>query len=125
MNISPYLFFNGNCREAVAHYEKAFGVTAYVDNSETNPTLVEHAQITLYSITIMFCDWDWDEPYRKGQDFMTSIGFDESEKPVIKIAFDTLSEGGKIIIPLDKSEWNKFSGTVVDKYGFRWNFHQI
>ena len=72
----------------------------------------------------MFCDWDWDEPCNKGQDFMTSIGFDEADKPEIKAAFDTFAEGGKIIIPLKKSEWSKLSGTVVDKYGFRWNFYQ-
>ncbi|MCL2169886.1 MAG: VOC family protein [Defluviitaleaceae bacterium] len=125
MNISPYLFFNGNCREAVVHYEKAFGVTAYVDNSEVNPALIEHAQITLCGITIMFCDWDWDEPYKKGQDFMTSIGFDETDKSVIKTAFDALAENGKIIVPLKKSEWNELSGTVMDKYGFRWNFYQM
>ena len=125
MIISPYLFFGGNCKEAVAHYERAFETKAYIGYSEAKPHLVEHAQITVGGITIMFCDCDWEGTYNKGHDFMTSIGFNEPDKSMIQTAFNILAEGGEIVIPLKESEWNKFSGTIRDKYGFRWNFHQI
>ena len=125
MKISPYLFFDGNCREAVAHYEKAFGVTACINNSAENPDIVEHAQISLKpdGAPIMFCDWE--EPFAKGQDVMISINFEDDDKPVVTTAFDVLAEGGKVVYPLGEQQWSKCAGIVVDKFGFRWNFYQM
>ena len=68
MKISPYLSFNGNCAEAVAFYERAFGVKAEVmyykeappeeDYQFTKETenYVMHAQFELGGEVIMLCD---------------------------------------------------------------------
>ena len=44
----------------------------------------------------------------------------QDEKPEIKIAFDRLSRGGKITMPLEKQFWNATFGQLIDQFGIHW-----
>lgn len=70
MNVMPYLAFNGNCAEALALYEKAFGVKAceVVKYSDSPPAegyqpppgtedFVMHTELKLGAGTIYLCKY--------------------------------------------------------------------
>ncbi|MCL2619992.1 MAG: VOC family protein [Defluviitaleaceae bacterium] len=124
MKIRPYLFFNGNCRDAIAFYENVFGSKAYVMFNDENPNLVDHAQFNVGEDIIMLCDWD--EAHEYGQrNMMITINFDENDKSSVEDIFKLLAEGGKIVHELEEVSWSKCFGLVVDKFGFRWNMCQL
>jgi len=124
MNVSPYLYFNGNCTEAITLYEKAFDakVIAQMIPNERGGDLVAHAQFEIDGNTIFLCDAQ--QPVKTGDNLMITIQFnaeDESELTTAKMAFDTLKDGGEIIMALEENPWSKCFGILIDKFGVKWN----
>jgi len=124
MKISPYLWFNGNCAEAVAFYEKAFHVKAEVEPNEEGGTLVGHAQFSLGNDFVMLCDVPAETPATFGNNMQITINFDEPDAAAMKAAFHTLTEGGEVLIALEKTDWSNCFGLVVDKFGVMWSICQ-
>jgi len=122
MKISPYLFFNGNCADAIALYEKAFRVKAECMPNEEAENLIAHAQLEVGGDSIMLCDTE--QPVRFGDNMMVTIQFGESEATAVKVAFDTLKEGGQVIMELEETEWSKCFGLLTDRFGVKWNMCQ-
>ena len=124
MKVSPYLWFNGNCAEAVAHYEKAFNVKADATPNEEGGNLVGHAQIKLGNDFSMFCDVSADDPAKFGNNMQITINFDEPDAVAMKAAFNVLKEGGEVIIEPEVNEWSSYFGLTVDKFGVMWSVCQ-
>lgn len=53
-----------------------------------------------------------------GSNFSVSLHPDNESDA--KKLFDSLSQGGKIIMPLSKTFWAKSYGMFVDKFGVQW-----
>jgi len=120
MKVNPYLSFNENCAEAVALYEKAFNVKALVEVNEQNR--VDHAEFEIGGNLIML--YDAAESINIGNNIMITIRFDEHELTEAKFAFDTMKEGGEVIMELGETSWSKCFGLLVDKFGIQWNMCQ-
>jgi len=120
MKVNPYLCFNGNCAEAVALYEKAFKVKAVMELNEEN--LVGHAEFKIGGDDIML--FDAPQPIKVGDNIMISVRFDEAELAEATATFDTLAEGGQVIMPLAETAWSKCFGLLVDQFGTQWNLCQ-
>ena len=118
MKVNSYLYFNGNCADAIAFYEKAFNVKAEVMPNEETKNLVAHAQIEIGGYPIFLCDAE--NPVKVGDNVAVTIRIDEDELPVAKVAFDTLKDGGEIIMELEENSWNNCFGLLVDKFGIKW-----
>lgn len=119
-NITPYLYFNGNCTEAIALYEKAFDVKAEVWQNEEADN-IEHAHFEIGTSTICLCDAQ--QAVKTGDNIMLAIEFDaENEHELIraKLAFDTLKENGEVIMKLEENTWNKCFGILTDQFGIKW-----
>jgi len=124
MKVSPYLYFNGNCTEAIAFYEKAFNVKAEVIHEGTE-NLVSHGEFEIGGYSIFLCDTIQPmPPVTIGDNTMIAIRFNESEKTVIQSAFDTLKEDGNLIMELEETSWSKCFGLLIDKFGVKWNMCQ-
>jgi len=124
MKVNPYLYFNNNCTEAIALYEKAFKVKIIPQlvPNEGAGDFVAHAQLDLDGNTIFLCDAD--QPVNIGDNMMIAIQFnadDSSELSTATMAFDTLKVGGEIIMTLDEKPWSKCFGILIDKFGVKWN----
>ena len=119
MKVNPYLYFNGNCTEAIALYEKAFHVQAEVMPHEDTENLVGHAAFAIGGDSINRCDAE--HPVQIGDNMMITIHFDEPELAVAKAAFNTLKEGGQVIMELEENAWSKCFGILVDPFGVKWN----
>jgi PhnB protein len=127
--ISPTIHFPGNCNEAIVYYEKAFKVTQkqvsfYRDapsNSGMTITedmldLVMHASLTICG-TEFNCS-DTQEKVVVGNMILFNV-FMETEDEV-RNAFETLKIDGDVIIDLGPQFFSKLYGSVVDKFGIKW-----
>jgi PhnB protein len=130
--LTPYLIFNGNCREAMEFYKQCFGGTlemmTFADAPEeacpggSKPTeetrdKIMHAMLTNGDLMLMASDNPMGAPV-VGDNISISIhpqSISETDK-----LFKVLSEGGKVTMPLANTFWGAYFGMLVDKYGFHW-----
>ncbi len=129
MAIKPYLYFQGNCREAVDFYADAFQtqkqqIATYgeVDNGFPMPeemkNLVMHTTLDVSGGTLMMADLPSDSPYAVGNN--VTIALFSDDLALIDAAFAKLSAGGKVEMPLQQTFWSKRYGSVTDKFGVSW-----
>src|SRR5688572_33011362 len=127
--LEPYLFFNGNCAEAVRFYEKALDgkLEMMMKASEApagngcpgaNPDAVMHACVMVEGRRLMASDWMSPEPYPGINGVSISLVYPTVEEA--KRKFEALAKGGKVIMPLDKTFWVESFGMLTDKYGANW-----
>lgn len=130
MQINPYLFFNGNCEEAVTFYAKVLGGEieglmktdeapaedqAYMGDGMKGKVM--HACVKVGDFRIMASDLP-PTMFNKPQGFDVSIQIEDLEKA--KAIFATLSEGGSVKMPFGPTFWAKGFGGCVDKFGTPW-----
>jgi len=120
-NVSPYLYFNGNCTEAIILYEKAFNVKVEAWVSEEIDHFVEHAHFEIGANTVCLCDVE--KSVKAGNNMMLAIEFDAEDKHELaraKAAFDILKESGEVAMELEENSWNKCFGILTDRFGVKW-----
>jgi PhnB protein len=130
MKVIPYLQFNGSCAQAVAFYEKVFGVKAKFSYYKDAPpcegyqpvagteNLVMHAFFKLGDDTVMFCDMPPQSPVRVGNNLAVSVSLDSVER--VKSVFEALKDGGKVSMEPQETFWSKCFATLEDKFGICW-----
>ena len=130
MNVSPYLSFNGNCAEAIALSEKAFGAKAEIVRYKDAPASagytippgtennVMHANINLGAGMLMLCDVPPDMKANIGDTMSVMVTLDSIDQ--VKAAFDILKEGGTAGMELQETFWSKCFGSLNDKFGIAW-----
>ena len=102
MKLIAYLFFNGNCQEALQFYKKALdGEITMVskgsdapNTAEANKDKIMHARLVVGDMEIYFSDWFASGESRPGTNVQLSLQLDKAEQ-VDKLC-KNLSEGGKI-----------------------------
>ncbi len=131
MSLGIYLYFNGNCREAVESYAKIFGVETprimTFGESPDNPQyplpdhvkdLVMHAVLTIEGVKIMFSDTFPDYPLPVGKN--TRLVITSTDETKIRSWFEQLKEGGTVDMELQKTFWSPCYGEATDKFGIGW-----
>jgi PhnB protein len=130
--LTPYLFFNGNAREAMEFYKDCFGgkleVMTYADApeeacpGETKPAeetknKVMHACLTSGDLILMASDNPAGAPVAGDN---VSLSIQPKDIPETERLFNALSEGGEVTMPLADTFWDAHFGMLKDKYGFHW-----
>jgi PhnB protein len=130
MRIEPYLFFPGNCEEALAFYQGVFGgsvvnVMRFGDvppgEHPSPPELsakVMHATFVSGDITLMASDSTEQKAGAEAERVALSIGLADAEAG--QKLFDGLAAGGKILQPYTKQFWGATFGMVTDRFGIDW-----
>lgn len=123
----PYLFFNGNCREAMTFYRDCLGgnleLMTYADGPKDNPCLkaatdkIMHGCLRDGAFSLMASDMLDDEP-AQGNNVHLNIEC-ESIAETQKL-FKALGDGGEIKMPLADTFWGAHFGLLIDKFGMRW-----
>lgn len=130
-SVEPYLFFNGNCEEAVEFYRKALGgevlmLVRFKDSPEPpQPGMVPpgyenkvmHCSLKVGNTTLMASD-GCEAGGPKFNGFSLSLAL-SSEADAEK-AFNALAEGGQVQMTLTKTFWSPKFGMLQDKYGVGW-----
>jgi PhnB protein len=134
MAILPYLNFQGNCREAVEFYARVFNTERPQfqtfgemppDPSYTPPdevkNLIMHTRLNISGTQVMFSDTPPGMPFKLGNNVaLTMVSNNRHE---IVNAYNALSEGGRVDMPLQETFWTKLFGSVTDRYGVEWQFN--
>ncbi len=125
----PYVFFHGNCREAVEAYGQIFGSAPQImtlgdmppEAREGMPDVptdaVMHAIVRVGNGMIYASDDpSEDAPQMAG----CSIALELEGEAETRRVWDALVEGGEVRMPLAPTFWTPLFGTLSDRFGKRW-----
>lgn len=129
MNVTPYLFYNGNCAEALAFYGQAVGAkTCYVMTYGASPAAghvpaamadkVINAGFTIGESMLMASDCPPDKWCRPPFGFAVCIGTASNEEA--ERLFAGLSDGAEIQMAMGETFFAHRFGQLVDKFGIAW-----
>jgi PhnB protein len=128
--ITPYLLFNGTCRQAMEFYHSCFGgeltLTKVGDSparDQIPPAMhnkIINARLKSSSIDISASDWlRFDRTPIRGN--MVCLYLSSGTTEEIKGSFDKLSDGADVSDPLQELFFGTY-GALNDKFGVRWMF---
>ena len=128
--ITPYITFNGQCKEAIDFYRGIFNcdepkIMPYGDyipeGSKTPPELlrewVMHGEMVICGTNVWFADEAL--PLTIGDNIKLSANV-KTGKDAHEI-FTALSVGGNVTLPPTETFYSVFHSAVTDKFGICWN----
>ena len=126
--ISPYLYFDGTCREAMAFYKECLGGELRVMTVGESPAAgqmppeardkVMHAMLKSGALTLLASDNIGGIKLVAGTTVSLMLTCESAEE--IQSAFAKPSAGGKVGHPLKPEFWGATFGDLTDRFGVRW-----
>lgn len=127
--LNPYLFFDGNCAEAMRFYERVLdariemmlthGETPMADQGPPEHAgRIVHARLVRGDWVLMASDDMADRPYRPMQGFRLSLSCASVAETGRQ--FNALAHGGNVEMPVQKTFWSEAFGMLTDRYGTPW-----
>jgi len=127
VQITPYLHFQDQAREAMGFYEGVFGgeltMQTYAEmgmsGDASNDDRIVHSQlVTPHGLVVMGGDVPDGMPYQPGS--AISIALSGDDEPTLRSFYDALADGGTVIEPLQQAPWGDYFGACVDRFGTSW-----
>ena len=127
MAFRPYLFFGGNCREALTRYQEILGgeltllTMKDVPGEEPPPDkadMIIHAALTVGDDVLMASDDPMTDDFGPVQGIMVS--YDVADVDEAKRVFEALAEGGDVTQALTPTFFSEAFGMCVDRFGTPW-----
>jgi PhnB protein len=125
--VTTYLSFDGNCRDALAFYQKCLGaelmLNAYPDakgQPSSDPRAkIMHGQLLRGGAPVLMAS-DTPQPgsLRPGNNFSVSLDCDSRDE--IESLFTALSQNGQVRMPLTDAPWGARFGMLTDQFGIQW-----
>jgi PhnB protein len=128
MEMNPYLSFKGDCEAAFTLYARCLGgqlgaIFRYVGTPLANQVPADwsdkimHGSMRVGDQVLMGGDVAPDR-YEEPKGFSMSLHM-KSTADAERI-FDELAQGGRVVMPLEKTFWAERFGMVVDRFGIPW-----
>ncbi|MTI89495.1 MAG: VOC family protein [Balneolaceae bacterium] len=126
-SLNPYLFFPGNCEEALNYYKDCLNgeITLLQRFGDTDMPVEEswrdkimHAELKVENIHIMFSDGAPHKTITQGDNVQLNIDFDDPDEQ--EKLFYALAKDGEISMKLEETFWGARYGMLTDKFGIRW-----
>ncbi len=122
----PHLHFDGNCREAIALYEKAFNTTVDVESIDymSDGKGIAHAAMNIHGTEVFLND---------ALDFLSAKFGTLSPAVHLIVTFNTAEEllacyeilkTDDSADPFCETPYSKLVGNFTDKFGIVWGFMQ-
>lgn len=132
ITVNPYLNFNGNTEEAFNFYREVFGgefitLQRFKDTpeadklSEQEQEKIMHIALPLGKGNILMATdalESMNQKLQQGNNFYICISA-ETEAEADDV-FNSLSQGGKVEMDLQKTFWGAYFGMLKDKFGVQW-----
>ena len=126
MKMNAYVNFAGACAEAFRYYEKHLGGTVGMmmthgqvpGQSRVKPEwkdAVLHARISIGDTELLAADIPGAEPMRSA--YLALVPDSDAEAERI---FADLSDGGKVLMPMEETFFASRFGQVRDRFGINW-----
>ncbi len=127
--LSPYLTFDGTCREAMTFYQACLGgaldVRPFDASMPDLPPGAEqrtmHARLESGPVLLMASDTMPGAPPTQGDNFSLTLDCDALDE--MERLFAALGEGGTITMPLQDTFWGARFGMLRDRFGISWMFN--
>lgn len=131
MQLTPYLFFNGRCEEAIEFYKVALGAKVEMlmrfkespepprpDCTPADLNKIMHASFSFHGVNVMASDGiaDGGKTEFKG----VSLSLAAKDEAETEKTFNALAQGGQVFQPLTKTFFSPKFGMVQDKFGVQW-----
>ena len=128
--LTPYLLFDGTCREAMEFYHSVFGGELHMTKVSESPAKdqmpafqqnkIVNARLKSPSVEISASDWlmPTATPVRGNTVCLFLSGGTFAE---LRSLFDKLADGANVTDPLKEVFFGTY-GALNDKYGNRWMF---
>jgi PhnB protein len=124
--LNPYVNFDGNTREAMEFYRDVFGgeltINTFGEYGADDPAIADgtmHAQLEAANgMTIMASDGPPGSEVKIGGNISISLSGDDGGE--LRGYWDKLSDGGTVMMPLEKQMWGDEFGMCVDRFGISW-----
>jgi PhnB protein len=128
MDLCPYLSFKGECEAALRFYEQCLGGrlgpifryagTPFADQVPADwEDKVMHGSVTVGEQVLMAADVA-PERYEEPRGFSLSLQIQSAADA--EQVFQGLAQGGRVVMPLEKTFWAARFGMVVDRFGIPW-----
>ena len=132
MNLSIYLNFGGDCRDAFEFYRSVFGGEFAIMQSfrdgpgdmggmpEEELDNVMHVSYPIGDSVLMGSDVPstFGAPHAPGNNFSVSLSPESREEA--DSLFAKLSDGGSVGMPMADMFWGSYFGACTDKFGINW-----
>lgn len=124
--LNPYISFTDNAREAMEYYKGVFGGTLtlatigeYGDKNGPDADLIMHGNLeTPSGFTLMGADTPEGMAYNPGTNIAVSLSGDDGDE--LRGYWEKLTDGGEILVPLEKQMWGDEFGMCNDRFGIGW-----
>ena len=126
--LNTYMFFDGNCADAMRFYERTLGGKLSLMTHAESPMAAQtppgsadrimHARLDFDGGMLMASDWMAGQPYGGMKGFSLSLIYPTAAEA--RRMFDTLAQGGQVTMPMDKTFWAEAFGMLVDRFGTPW-----
>lgn len=122
---TPYIFFAGDAREALAFYAGVFGgalqlhTFAEFGRTDGPADAIAHGYLADAPVALYASDVAGDEPRFRAQGLMLSL-LGSADPGTLRTWFSALAEGGTIVDELQARPWGASDGQVLDRYGVHW-----
>lgn len=120
----PYLLLPGTARAALTFYAETFGGTVelhtYAEFGRTDgpQDAIAHG-ILDGPVALYASDVAQGETALRTEGLMFSI-LGAAEPATLHTWFEALSDGGRVVDPLQEREWGASDGQVIDRFGLHW-----
>ena len=127
MTPTPYIIFQGQCREAMTAYAAVFGgeVTLMMTGAdmpemevpEDKADWIMHSELAFDGGVLMASD-----DLMGGTPTMAgcSVMMEMASVDTAKEAFDQLTKGGEVVMPFAPTPWAEGFGMLTDRFGTSW-----
>ncbi|MCV0426922.1 MAG: glyoxalase/bleomycin resistance/extradiol dioxygenase family protein [Roseibium sp.] len=123
----PYVFFNGNCAEAMARYAEIFGgepellpasqMPPEFPVSDDRKHWIMHGSLKIGDGLLMASDNLMGET---GTMAGCAVTISMPDLNDARAAFEKLAKGGEITMPFAPTFWSAGFGTLTDRFGVHW-----
>jgi PhnB protein len=125
-HVTPYIHFDGNCRQAMQFYQKCLGteiqMTPYPDAKGQASAKIMHSQLLRNGQPVLMAsDGAPESSLRPGNNFSVSIECDSIEE--IERLFAAVGENGQVRLALGDMPWGARFGMLTDQFGVQWLFN--
>ena len=120
----PHLHFSGDCKDAIAMYEKAFNTKAgeieyMADDGSSNPQIA-HVRMEIQNQTVFLNDRFGNRD--KTLDCAVHLILTFKTAEALLACYGHLKEGSTMIDPFVETPYTELCGNFMDRFGVLWGF---
>lgn len=118
--LSTHIYFNGQCKQAIELYKKAFNATVKTMIEDSSQSLVVHAEIIIHNELLMLNDFGNNDGISKSGGYQLSVQFEN--EVALQRAYVEIQNGSVTIESMKSTEYSPCVVRFIDRFDVRWAF---